>query len=142
MKEEQLKDEVQADAGPSLSELIREQAREDEETLSKNNLSLRHIIGGDILTATVVRKQIWLVLLITFFLILYIAQGYSYKNNVIEIDRLTNKLKDAKYRALSTKSDLTEHTRESKILEMLRLNNDSLLKISDKPPFMVEVPVE
>ncbi len=141
MKEEQLKTKAQNDAGQSLSELIREQAREDEDVLSKN-LSLRHIIGGDILTARVVRKQIWLVLLVTLFLIIYIAQGYRYKNNVIEIDRLTTQLKDAKYKALSTKSDLTEHTRESKILEMLRLNNDSLLKISDKPPFMVEVPVE
>lgn len=141
MKEEQLKTKAQNDAGLSLSELIREQAREDEDVLSKN-LSLHHIIGGDILTARVVRKQIWLVLLVTLFLIIYIAQGYRYKNNVIEIDRLTTQLKDAKYKALSTKSDLTEHTRESKILEMLRLNNDSLLKISDKPPFMVEVPVE
>lgn len=127
-------------AGPSLSEIIREQATEEDAPISKSNLSLKKILGGDMLVAEVVRKQIWLILLITFFLIIYIAQGYSYKKYVLEIDKLTVQLKDAKYKALSAKSELTERTRESKVLEMLKINNDTLLKISDRPPFIIEVP--
>lgn len=126
--------------GLSLSEIIREQATEEDSPITKNNLSLKKILGGDMLVAEVVRKQIWLILLITLFLIIYIAQGYSYRKYVLEIDRLTVQLKDAKYKALSTKSDLTERTRESKILEMLKINNDTLLHISDRPPFIIEVP--
>lgn len=126
--------------GLSLSEIIREQATEEDSPISKNNLSLKKILGGDMLVAEVVRKQIWLILLITLFLIIYIAQGYSYRKYVLEIDRLTVQLKDAKYKALSTKSELTERTRESKILEMLKINNDTLLHISDRPPFIIEVP--
>lgn len=126
--------------GLSLSEIIREQATEEDSPLTKNNLSLKKILGGDMLVAEVVRKQIWLILLITLFLIIYIAQGYSYRKYVLEIDRLTVQLKDAKYKALSTKSELTERTRESKILEMLKINNDTLLHISDRPPFIIEVP--
>ncbi len=126
--------------GPSLSEIIREQATEEDMPLLKNNLSLRKILGGDILSAEIVRKQIWLVLLITAFLIVYIAEGYSYKKYVLEIDKLTVQLKDAKYKALSSKSELTERTRESKILEMLKLNKDTLLHISGRPPYIVEIP--
>ncbi len=126
--------------GLSLSEIIREQATEEDSPITKNNLSLKKILGGDMLVAEVVRKQIWLILLITLFLIIYIAQGYSYRKYVLEIDRLTVQLKDAKYKALSTKSELTERTRESKILEMLKINNDTLLHISDRPPFIIEVP--
>lgn len=126
--------------GPSLSEIIREQATEEDMPLLKNNLSLRKILGGDILSAEIVRKQIWLVLLITAFLIVYIAEGYSYKKYVLEIDKLTVQLKDAKYKALSSKSELTEKTRESKILEMLKLNKDTLLHISGRPPYIVEIP--
>ncbi len=127
---------------PSLSEIIREQVAEEDTPISKSNLSLRKIIGGDILTAEIVRKQIWLVLLITFFIIVYIAQGYSYKKYLLEIDKQTTQLKDAKYRALSIKSELTEHTRESRVLDMLKANNDTTLMVSDRPPFIIVMPEE
>ncbi len=123
-----------------MTQIIKEQAKEEDAPISKNNLSLRKIIGGEILTAEIVRKQIWLVLLITLFLVIYIAEGYSYKKYILEIDKLATQLKDAKYKALSVKSDLTEHTRESKIIEMLEMNRDSLLKRSDRPPYIINVP--
>lgn len=127
-------------ATPSLSDIIREQVAEEDTPLTRNNLSLRKVLGGDILTTEVVRKQIWLLLLITVFLIVYIAEGYSYKQYMIEIDKLNTQLKDAKFKALSAKSDLTEHTRESKIIDMLKINNDSLLQISSQPPYIINVP--
>ncbi len=127
-------------AAPSLSDIIREQVAEEDTPLTKNNFSLRKVLGGDILTTEIVRKQIWLLLLITVFLIVYIAEGYSYKQYMIEIDRLNTQLKDAKFKALSAKSDLTEHTRESKIIDMLKINNDSTLHNSGQPPYIINVP--
>ena len=56
----------------TLKDVIQEQAREDESPLA-SRLSLRKILGGDILYAQALRKQIGLMLLITFFLILYIS---------------------------------------------------------------------
>lgn len=129
-----------ADDGLSLTEIIREQVTEEDTPVSKNNLSLKNIILGDLFVSGFMRKQIWLILLITLFIIIYIAEGYSYRKYVLEIDKLTVQLKDAKYKALSTKSELTERTRESKILEMLKINNDTLLHISDRPPFIIEIP--
>ncbi len=125
---------------PSLMTLIKEQVTEEDADPRKSNLSLRKIIGGEILTAEIVRKNIWLILLITLFLVIYIAEGYSYKKYIVDIDRLNKELRDAKFKSLSVKSDLTEHTRESKILELLRLNNDSTLHRPDRPPYIIEVP--
>jgi hypothetical protein len=49
-------------------------------------------------------------------------------------------LLDAKYKALSSSSTLTEKSRESHVLEALKQNRDSLLHISDQPPYIVNVP--
>ena len=59
-----------------------------------------------------------------------------------EINRLEAKLKDAKYRALSTGSKYTEKTRLSFVLQALRNSKDSVLKIPDQPPYKIQVPEE
>lgn len=124
---------------PSLQEVIREQAIEGEAPMSKN-FTLRKILGGDILTTQAMRRQIWLFLLITLFIIIYISNRYSCQQDLIEIDRLQKELQDAKYKALSTSSQLTEKSRESRVLELLQSNKDSVLKIPSQPPFIIQVP--
>ena len=56
------------------------------------------------------------------------------------IDKLNAELTDAKYRALSSSSELTEKCRESNVLQMLQNNMDSLLKIPNQPPYIIYVP--
>lgn len=126
-------------AAPSLQQIIREQATDEDMPLSKSDFSLRKIIGGDILMAEVVRRQVWLFILITFFLIVYISQRYSYDKYITEIAALEVELLDAKNKALSSTSELTESTRQSKILELLKANNDSTLHIADQPPYIIQV---
>ena len=123
----------------TLKDVIQEQAREDESPLA-SRLSLRKILGGDILYAQALRRQIGLMLLITLFLILYIANRYSIQQKLIEIDKLQTDLQDAKYKALSSNSQLTEESRESHVLEMLKTNADSTLHIADQPPYIITVP--
>ena len=122
-----------------MIEVIKEQAREEEAPLSRN-FTLRKILGGDILTTSTVRKQIWIFLLITFFTIIYISNRYSVQQNLIEIDKLQKELKDARYKALSSSSQLTEKSRESNVLDMLKNNQDSVLKIANQPPYIIQVP--
>ena len=133
---EQRKPEEEA---PTLKEIIREQATEDELPLSKN-FTLRKILGGDILTTSTIRRQIWVFMLITFFMIVYISNRYSCQQDRIEIDNLQKELQDAKYRALSSNSQLTEKSRESHVLELLKSNKDSVLKIANQPPYIINVP--
>lgn len=133
---EQRKPEEEA---PTLKEIIREQATEDELPLSKN-FTLRKILGGDILTTSTIRRQIWVFMLITFFMIVYISNRYSCQQDLIEIDNLQKELQDAKYRALSSNSQLTEKSRESHVLELLKSNKDSVLKIANQPPYIINIP--
>ncbi|MBQ6208939.1 MAG: hypothetical protein IJK42_04095 [Prevotella sp.] len=131
--------EGKPDEGPSLKEVIREQATEDEAPQS-SNFTLRKILGGDILSTRAIRRQVPLLMLITVILFIYISNRYSCQKNLIEIDRLSKELVDAKYRALASSSELTERCRESHVLDLLKNNQDSVLKIASQPPYIIEVP--
>lgn len=128
-----------AEEPSSLREAIKETATEDEAPQSKN-FTLRKILGGDILSTQTIRSQIWVILLITVFLIIYISNRYSCQQDLIQIDKLQKELQDAKYKALASSSQLTEKCRESHVLDMLKANNDSLLKIANQPPYIIKVP--
>ena len=122
-----------------LKAAIAEQAREDEQPQS-SNFTLRKILGGDILSARLLRNNIWLILVIVAFIIVYISNRYSVQKYLIEIDKLNTELEDAKYRALSSSSQLTEKSRESHILELLKNRKDSVLKMSDRTHYIINVP--
>lgn len=142
MKKEEIKEKKELEELKMRSELqnaIREQAREDEQEQSRN-FTLRKILGGDFLTARMIRQQIGLILLIVFFTIIYISNRYSCDKNLIEIDRLNKELQDAKFKALSSSSELTERCRESNVLQMLKNNKDSTLKIPSQPPYIINTP--
>ena len=124
-----------------LKEVIAQQAIEEEAPQS-SNFTLRKILGGDILTAQIIRRQIWLVILVVFFIIIYISNRYSIQKDLIEIDQLQKELQDAKYKALSSSSQITEKSRESNVLDMLRNNKDSILHIATQPPYIINVPEE
>lgn len=119
--------------------VIRQRETEEEMPLTKN-VTLRKILGGDILNAQIIRKQIWVIVLAAMFIIVYISNRYKCQQDLILIDKLTKDLKDAKYRALSSSSELTQQTRESKVLEQLRNDKDSTLHISSQPPYIINVP--
>ena len=107
----------------ALKNAIEDQAREDERPLA-SNFTLKKILGGDIFSAHLLRNNIGL------------------QKDLIEIDRLQKELSDAKYRSLSSSSQLTERSRESHVLEILKTNKDSVLKISSRPPFIINVPTK
>ena len=101
---------------------------------------LNKILGGDILTSSTIRRQIWVFLLIAFFTLIYISNRYSCQQDLIEIDKLQERLQDAKFKALSSSSQMTERSRESNVLELLRNNSDSTLKTPNQPPYIITVP--
>ena len=102
-------------------------------------MNLRTILGGDLLTTELVRSQIWLFVLIVAFSLVYVAFRYQCQQDMIKIDQLEGQLKDAKFKALSSSSSLTEKCRESHVLEILKQNQDSLLHQADQPPYIIEV---
>ena len=120
-------------------EKIKETASE-EDLRPSQQLNLRTILGGDLLTTQIVRSQIWLFIMIVAFTIVYVAFRYQCQQDMLTIDRLEGQLKDAKFKALSSSSTLTEKCRESHVLDILKQNKDSLLHQADQPPYIIEIP--
>lgn len=125
--------------GKSLADVIRERANEVERR-PLSSLTLKSIVGGDILATTAVRKQIGVIMLIVLFMLVYISDRYSCQQSLIQIDKLNEELNDAKAKALSSSSKLTEKSRESRVLEMLQACKDSTLHISTQPPYIINIP--
>ena len=135
IKEESSEMKVQA---KNTIQMIKEKVQEDDPKPT-STMTLRTILGGDFLTAEMVRHQIWLIILVVVFAIVYVAFRYQCQQDLITIDKKEKELLDAKYKALSSSSTLTEKCRESHVLDALKNNKDSVLKISDQPPYIIYI---
>ena len=120
---------------------IKENAKEEDPKFS-STMTLRTILGGDFLTAQMVRHHIGIIVLIVVFAIVYVAFRYQCQQDMIAIDKMEKELLDAKYKALSSNSTLTEKCRESHVLDALKNYKDSVLHVSDQPPYIINVPEE
>lgn len=140
-EEEDIQEKLKAKEQNALEKLkeIKQSVSEDD-TVPVGTLTLRKILGGDFLSAELVRHIIWPLVLVVFFTVIYVAFRYQCQQDMILIDKMEGQLKDAKYKALSSSSTLTERCRESQVLEMLRQRNDSLLHPSTQPPYIINVP--
>ena len=136
-QEEQMSDKKEQ----STLEQLKHSVTEDDNAPAAT-LTLRKILGGDILSAQMMRRQVWLCLLIALFLTVYVAFRYQCQQDMIDIAQLENQLVDAKYKALSSSSSLTERCRESQVLQMLRIHQDSTLHVSNQPPYKIYLPQE
>ena len=125
----------------STLEKIRNTVKEDTPKPT-SQISLQKLLGGDLLNGDTVRRQIWLIVLVTFFVLIYIAARYQCQQDIIEIDKLETERAEAKYKAMSSSSELTERCRESHLLKMLQANNDSLIRPSELPPYKINIPEE
>lgn len=139
LKADEEKSKAKEEKRQSDMKLLKKRAREDDPKPS-SSLTLGKIIGGDILSTEMVRSQVWLFLLIFFFIIIYVAIRYQCQRDIIRIEELEADVLDAKYKALATSSELTERCRESHVLDILRENKDSVLHIADQPPYIVTIP--
>ena len=141
MAEEEIKKEAVKEEKSSALQMLKNSVSEEDNNPT-TQLSLKTILGGDILNAELFRRQLWLIVIIVVFVIIYVASRYQCQQDIIKIANMESELKDAKYRALSISSKLTERCRESHVLQLLKENNDSLLQVSDQPPYIINVPDE
>lgn len=113
-----------------------------EKEVRRRNMSLRSILGGDILTADGLRRQLGVIVLVAIFTLIYISNRYSSQQELIEIDKLKKELLDIKYDALTRSSELLEKSRRSRIEEYLKATHDSTLQTSTIPPFKLKITEE
>lgn len=100
-------------------------------------MSIRSILGGDILANDFFKRQTRLLILIMILTILYIDNRYSSQQELIEIDRLKKELTDIKYDALTRSSELMEKSRQSRIEEYIS-TEESPLETATNRPYLIQ----
>lgn len=144
-KEVKISKEAKSEKGglkKNLIQLFRGDFIDDDDEPLKGDITLNKIFGGNILSTAFLQRQILVIILIAAFTVLYISNRYSCQRSLAEIAALTRTLQEEKYKALSINSQLTEMTRESHVLEYLRISKDSVLHIATQPPYIINVPDE
>lgn len=121
----------------STLQQLKERASEDDEA-PVGTQTLRQIVGGDYLL-TLARHYVGLIILIVMLTCVYVGVRYQCQQDVIKISQLEKELVDAKFRAMSSSSNLTELCRQSNVLKVLSENEDNKLVIPEQPPYIVDV---
>ena len=111
--------------------------KKQKENTSAKHMSIRSILGGDILANDFFKRQTTLLILIMVLTILYIDNRYTSQQELIEIDRLKKELTDIKYDALTRSSELMEKSRQSRIEEYIS-TGESPLETSTNRPFLIK----
>ena len=111
--------------------------KKQKENNSPKHMSIRSILGGDILANDFFKRQTSLLILIMVLTILYIDNRYTSQQEMIEIDRLKKELIDIKYDALTRSSELMEKSRQSRIEEYIS-TEESHLETSTNRPYLIE----
>lgn len=101
------------------------------------HMSIRSILGGDILANDFFKRQTSLLILIMILTILYIDNRYASQQELIEIDRLKKELTDIKYDALTRSSELMEKSRQSRIEEYIS-TEESPLETATNRPYLIQ----
>lgn len=119
---------------------LKEQVSEDDD-IPAGTLTLRQVVGGDYLLA-LVRHYLGFIALVVLLTCIYVGTRYQCQQDIIQISWLEKELVDAKYRALSSSSNLTELCRQSNVLKVLSENEDNVLTFPEQPPYIIEVKSE
>lgn len=140
-------DQAAPDEKPALSDT--EQARrairkftDSDGEGERTNLSLRSILGGDILAGAWFRRQFPFIVMIVLFIIIYVSNRYASQQELLEIDALQKQRVDEQYRTLTRSSELMERTRRSYVEEYLKQTHDSTLQTATTPPYTLYVDSE
>ena len=104
---------------------------------SSKHMSVRSILGGDILANDFFKRQTTLLILIMILTILYIDNRYSSQQELIQIDQLKKELTDIKYDALTRSSELMEKSRQSRIEEYTS-TEESPLETATSRPYLIQ----
>ena len=134
--DEQLaKEAVEAEERAKTIAAIKKFTDDDDEDLG--DLSLRTIIGGDILQSKFFLKQITFFMFVVLLMIVYTANRYQSQQDIITIDSLKTTLESEHYNVLTQSSVLLNITRQSNIEKKLKEYGDTALVNPTTPPYLI-----
>lgn len=109
------------------------QQAKDGNSIPPKHMSIRSILGGDILANDFFKRQTRLLILIMILTVLYIDNRYNSQQDLIKIDKLKKDLVDIKYDALTRSSELMEKSRQSRIEEYISTEQSHLETATNRP---------
>ena len=115
-------------------EAIKKFTSEDDDM---GEISLKSILGGDILGSKLFLKQVAFVMFCVVLMLVYTGNRYGSQQDAICIDSLRNELQVVKYNVMSQSSELMNFTRQSNVEKMLRGTKDSVLQNPITPPYLI-----
>ncbi len=111
---------------------------EDEDEDGLGEISLRSIIGGDILQSHFMQHQVLFFMFIVVLALIYTGNRYASQKEALLIDSLKIQLQEERYKVLTIESELLNASRQSEIVKQLKANGDSLLLNTTTPPFEIK----
>jgi hypothetical protein len=114
-----------------------EEINQEKKAIKKTEKSfLSKLLGGSILTEDFVIKQFKLIILIVSLFLVFISNRYACSKKLTEIEDLNTKLKNIKYENLIISTELTTHSRQSQVEELLK-SKEIDLSTSKTPAFEI-----
>ncbi len=106
---------------------------------SRRALEITGYMFGNFISVETLRRNIGFILLVVVCMLLYIGNGYSSQQELIELNKLKGDVEDAKYNALVRSSELLEKSRQSHIEEILKSRGDTTLQTATTSPYILKI---
>lgn len=103
----------------------------------ENRLSILYILGGGMLKEEFFVKNTKMLVLIVVLVFIFIGNRYHCMQQLRDIDKLQQQLKDLRFEALSISSELTGNSRQSQV-ELLIEQQGIDLEGAKTPPFELQ----
>lgn len=117
------------------SKLLNALVNEEDDSEKKDLEHLKDVLQVLSINGLWFRKQLGVLSLILFGIIVYISNRYQAQNEMIEEDKLHEELQDWKYRSMTRNSELTFRCRQSQLEEQMKAMGDSTLSSSNDPVY-------
>ncbi|MBR4645057.1 MAG: hypothetical protein IKO73_07895 [Bacteroidaceae bacterium] len=108
---------------------------EEDDSDKKDVEHLKDVLKALSINGLWFKKQLGVLALILFGIIIYISNRYQAQSEMIEEDKLHEELQDWKYRSMTRNSELTLRCRQSQLEEQLKAMGDSTLSSSNDPVY-------
>ena len=136
--EDILQEKEEEELVASEKEAIKRYVEDEEDEDEFGEISLKSILGGDILQSRFFLRQVAFVMFVVVLMLFYTANRYNSQQEIITIDSLKLKLQEERYNVLTQSGELLNLSRQSNIELKLKENGDSALVNPTTPPFEVK----
>lgn len=119
----------------SKSKILNALVNEEDDSDKKDIEHLKDVLQALSINGLWFKKQLGVLSLILFGIIIYISNRYQAQSEMIQEDKLHEELQDWKYRSMTRNSELTFRCRQSQLEEQMKAMGDSTLCSSNDPVY-------